>query len=782
MGQPSLYNQAMSVHPFFQPLYDWGITVIQAFQSVDSPILAVLALAITFLGDPLFYLMAMPVVYWCVDSRFGFRLAVVTLVNGAFTTALKDLWRVPRPEGVVPGIARVHESSWATPSGHAQGSAGFWPLLALGRPQATRLAGAGLGGAGSDAAPGATHGTSQSSAGSSPVHHHGWRAWAVALGLPFLIGLSRIWLGVHYPSDVLLGWVLGSAVSVLALLVLPRVEAALTTRLTRFTGAGSGAGQGRALAFGTTTLVGGLLILLNLEDLSMPGAFLGFVLGHLAAGMTGVRLDAAAGTGRQKAGRLVLGLGLLAVVYFGLKAVFPGAEEPYGQGFRFVRYALVGLSGAWLAPALFRLVGLGGDKPAAPGKGPGTRADTGVITAAGASTPAGASGTGGGTAPRAAAGPPSLVHLPGESKPVKDASRQTRSRTAPSAQSARPDHTRRPFRILRGLAWILGGLVLVLLIIDLQPYAPGPAGTNALRRAPDAPVRTIPHGGAKLLFPENTRYAWRKMYEAGWTTFEVDLCLSKDGVLMSHHDIDLGDSAGLPGTRIGDLSAAELEALSLWPAFRDPAGQPPDAAPGELAPARLDWLFTAYPDASYILELKDTATAVGAAQSAQAVRVLVDTIGRHHMEGRVVVASFDDSVTTELARLTGDSLPTVAASNDVLLMAILSSLGLDTFIVPRYDALFLPLRDRIYPAQRAIIERLPGFLSSTFTEYDPSTDTWYTKVMTPRMVRAARRHNLAIHCWTINDPADMEALIAMGVDGIVTDRPDLLDSIIARMP
>ena len=54
--------------------------------------------------------------------------------------------------------------------------------------------------------------------------------------------------------------------------------------------------------------------------------------------------------------------------------------------------------------------------------------------------------------------------------------------------------------------------------------------------------------------------------------------------------------------------------------------------------------------------------------------------------------------------------------------------------------------------------------------------------VTPRMVRAAHQHNMAVHVWTVNDIAGMKRLIKMGVDGLMTDYPDLLLKLLARKP
>lgn len=134
--------------------------------------------ALTFLGTLEFHLLYTSALYWCVDATLGMRVATVLLLSGGLNEALKITFRAPRPYWVDARVQALDaEKSFAFPSGHSQHAAGVFGLLTT-----------------------------------------SWRAVRrVLLALIVLIGLSRLYLAVHWPRDVLAGWLIGVAVLVLYL-------------------------------------------------------------------------------------------------------------------------------------------------------------------------------------------------------------------------------------------------------------------------------------------------------------------------------------------------------------------------------------------------------------------------------------------------------------------------------------------------------------------------------------------------------------------------------------
>jgi membrane-associated phospholipid phosphatase len=289
-----------------EAIYVWGLRLIHQVQSVRSPALDLVFRGLTFLGNEQFYLVLFPFLYWCIDSRLGFRLGLLFFVSGYLNFALKSLWAQPRPFDLEPGINLITESGYGLPSGHAQSAVVLWGLLA----------------------------------------HAGRRRWlwAPAAALMVLIGFSRIYLGVHFPTDVLAGWLIGAALLGLALALL-RLAAA-GRRVSRWAWLG-----------GATLLAAASLLALSTKDtVSVIATFWGFVAGYLL--LSGTQAAEMSGSWWQRLLRLPAGLAVLLGFYLGLKALFPGEGQPLYLVFRFVRYAAVGFWAGYGAPWLFRLLGL----------------------------------------------------------------------------------------------------------------------------------------------------------------------------------------------------------------------------------------------------------------------------------------------------------------------------------------------------------------------------------------------------------------------------------------
>jgi len=149
-----------------ETIWDMGIAVVLFLQNMGHWMTAPMRF-FTFLGQAEFYLLVMPILYWCVDARLGLRVALIL--------SLKIAFHQPRPYWLTRRVhAFVSESNFGFPSGHAQNSVSLWGLLAA-------------------------------------KMRRRW-AWAVAIVLAFCIGLSRLYLGVHFPTDVLVGWLVGALV------------------------------------------------------------------------------------------------------------------------------------------------------------------------------------------------------------------------------------------------------------------------------------------------------------------------------------------------------------------------------------------------------------------------------------------------------------------------------------------------------------------------------------------------------------------------------------------
>ena len=144
----------------------------------------------SFLGSLEFYLIILPAIYWCWDARLGFRIGLILTFSQGVNSALKIAFHSPRPYWINREIMPLEiNGSFGMPSGHAQNAVCVGGLLAwaIRRP---------------------------------------W-AWALAIALCLFIGISRVYLGVHFPRDVIVGW----AVGLLVLGVFLGVESLASNRL-----------------------------------------------------------------------------------------------------------------------------------------------------------------------------------------------------------------------------------------------------------------------------------------------------------------------------------------------------------------------------------------------------------------------------------------------------------------------------------------------------------------------------------------------------------------------
>lgn len=162
------------------------MSVLYYFESIRSEFLDRLFSALTFFGEEILILALICLLYWCLDKRLAYQLCFTYFLAGLGAQFLKVVCRIPRPWVLDPGFHPVESAiptatGYSFPSGHTQGAAALYGTLALAH---WRQGGA-----------------------------HRGRILAAGLLLPALVGLSRIYLGVHTPQDVLAGYLLSLAVA-----------------------------------------------------------------------------------------------------------------------------------------------------------------------------------------------------------------------------------------------------------------------------------------------------------------------------------------------------------------------------------------------------------------------------------------------------------------------------------------------------------------------------------------------------------------------------------------
>lgn len=282
---------------WLRSLVPWGVEAILWVQRSRTPWLDLFFQAVTNLGTVYFYIVCIGGIYWAANRALGLSLGYVLVSCFLYTNdLLKEVVGIPRPTPEQVAVL-AHETSLSFPSGHAQGATAVWGYLAarLRRP---------------------------------------W-AWGVAAWVVFLVGLSRVYLGAHYPQDVVGGFLLGA----LSLIFFLLAEGWLRRR-------------GRPLPpwafWGLTLALPAALLALHPEGEAPRalGLLAGFGVGQWMEERF-VRFADARGWGHRLA-RFALGLTLTLALYFGLAVLVPGLPV-----LRALRYALLGWAAMFLIPWLF---------------------------------------------------------------------------------------------------------------------------------------------------------------------------------------------------------------------------------------------------------------------------------------------------------------------------------------------------------------------------------------------------------------------------------------------
>ena len=234
------------------------------------------------------------------------------------------------------------------------------------------------------------------------------------------------------------------------------------------------------------------------------------------------------------------------------------------------------------------------------------------------------------------------------------------------------------------------------------------------------------HRGARGLAPENTLAGMAAGMAAGADGVEFDVQRTADGHLVVFHDDDLKRICGVGG-RVVTSTLAQLRELDAGRHFGSQFC-------GELIPT-LDELIEALPDSAFLnIEAKRFRFRSDGLEAG-----IVQAIQRHNLLGRCIVSSFNPVLLWRLGRMER-SVP----------LGLLYAPDLPLGFNRGWQRHVLRLR-ALHP---------------------------YHEEVTPDLVRQAHGRGWQVNTWTVNEPAEMRRLIDLGVDGIITDRPDLLSALL----
>ena len=246
----------------------------------------------------------------------------------------------------------------------------------------------------------------------------------------------------------------------------------------------------------------------------------------------------------------------------------------------------------------------------------------------------------------------------------------------------------------------------------------------------------IAHRGSRLLWPENTAVAFRGAASIGYRRFETDLRVTSDGVLVCFHDPVLSRTTNGHGF----VAATTFERLRRLDAgHRHRLGDRfPFRSQGIVVPTFAEMAIM-FPDAGWVLDLK--------ADGAE--RPLAGLITELEMADRVIVGSFSSARVESFRRLTGGRVATSTPPGET------------------FRAMVAARAPRLRWASGVVFDASTGALQV------PAS--WYgVPVISPALVALAHAAGRVVHVWTVNGADEAAALTDLGVDGLITDRPDVI--------
>lgn len=328
-------------------VHQWGIEVIRTVQNFSTPFLNEIMKFFTEASTYGFVVFIIGLYLWCIDYKKGLHLAYGAAFTSGLNGGIKRILKIPRPFTHAPEIMLKSIGGFSTPSGHSSISAFIYPAVLFYKPFGEKLS--------KDA-----QSTKPQKSGSALVKIK----IPAAIILPLLVGFSRVYLGVHYPTDVLLGWGLGAFIFLSMMFFLPAIEAKLST-LNR---ADEGDAQNikfkktASIRFTLAAFFSFILIFISREKVTEAGAILGLAFGNIRIFENSkYSFNASKGSFLQKFLRFIIGsvLSCIPIMIFYLLKI----DSSYAQYrlYRFLEFFAVGLIASGLAPIIFCLLKISGE-------------------------------------------------------------------------------------------------------------------------------------------------------------------------------------------------------------------------------------------------------------------------------------------------------------------------------------------------------------------------------------------------------------------------------------
>lgn len=270
------------------------LEILRNIQSIANPFFDFLFQLITICGEQIVLISIISIIYWALDKKFGEYIAYSVLTSVLLNNAIKDIFKMKRPIGE-EGIRTLREQTatgYSFPSGHTQGASSFYGAMAIYLKKRVM--------------------------------------YIIATVMIILIGFSRLYLGVHYPKDVIVGGILGVLTSLICYKLYNRVENKMLLYVITF-----------------AIFIPALTFAHSADFIKGMGTYLGFIIG-IYIEKKYVNFSTEGSTG-NKIIRVLLGIVILLVLQLGLKVLLPSATI-----FSFIRYSLISLVGIGVYPMVFK--------------------------------------------------------------------------------------------------------------------------------------------------------------------------------------------------------------------------------------------------------------------------------------------------------------------------------------------------------------------------------------------------------------------------------------------
>ncbi|HYK71738.1 MAG TPA: glycerophosphodiester phosphodiesterase [Pseudoneobacillus sp.] len=293
--------------------------------------------------------------------------------------------------------------------------------------------------------------------------------------------------------------------------------------------------------------------------------------------------------------------------------------------------------------------------------------------------------------------------------------------------------------------WSIVGLIFITISYLFLNFGP-------VHKRPDLPFFTseqplvIAHQGGELLAPSNTMMAFQHAVDLGVDVLETDIHITKDGELVTIHDPSVDRTTNGTGL-VSELTLEEVQKLDAGYHFKDLNGKQSYRGKGAYIPT-VEELFKAFPSMRMVIEIKDDNPPERINEISEKLWKLIQD---YKKENEIIVASFDQKIVDHFQEISNGKVAMAAGESEIRKFIILKKFFLANLYRPKADAFQIPTEASIF------------------------------NLATPSVIKEAKRRNVNVQYWTIDDKETMKTLLQNGANGIMTNRPDLLLEVMDEM-